>query len=169
MSSFYDETSRILWWGRERWLEPAALAGILERRLDQARAHWEWCAKRSAVARRVVATELNDRSRMPWLLFHDALKAADVKADGDFFQVFVGVVAVMRSLSPDELYGPDAHRPALLDFYSEVFDALHDAGHRLATETQARYSDNPYPMGRRSVPNSDAWLRQTYPDHPWGR
>ena len=167
MSSFYDETSRILWWARAQHLEAAKVADILERRLGQARGHWEWCARRSAVARRILADELNDRRQTPWPLFLDALKAAHLETEGDFFQVFAGAIAVIRSLNTDELYGADAHRTALLDLYSEMFEARHDAGHHLATQTHARYSDNPHRMGRRAVPDSDAWLRETYPDRPW--
>lgn len=161
MSSFYDETGRIIAWAARTQLPPADLAEILTRRLAQAEAHWAWCAKRSAKARKLredLQTNGTDQMR----LLRDFLLAIGVLAlDGptEFFAVAGIAYREFGRYEPGDAGVVYASRWE--DLLDEPFQVLHTAGHDLA-RLNLGFSDNPYPGSRRSIPNSNTWLKEKY-------
>ena len=187
MSSFYDKTASIIAWAERERIPPSALVEILRQRLAQCEEYFMWCAVQNRAAcdlnvelRQTGAARLLqmkrymdalgiERDRVPVLvdgertmkvleyeehdLFTLARRVLDVIATGDAQAAVLYDSGVMRALN-------------------EFFAALHSFAHRLGQlPLKRRFSDNPYlyrhSQRKPQVSDSDAWLREKYPDEPW--
>lgn len=163
MSSFFDETEQILRWAERTQLPPEELAEILRRRVKQCEEHLLWCACESEVALEVYARLCQDvprnATRMRRVLFN-ALQTPH----GDFFFMTAQVLDALEDTPVECAYAFEM-RGALL----EMFGELHRFGHKLRElkMRNRKFTDSPYPMNRKQVSNSDAWLREKYPTTPW--
>lgn len=165
MSSFYDRTQTIITWAKTEKVAPSELSTILRRRLAQSREHMEWAAKRNKEARKLldkIESEVGTLQAYSEPLFQNN----GISPFNTFFKLSEQILDTISSLSSDELYGDYFDVESL----RQIFETLHNYGHSLG-RLGARISDNPYPFNRRTVSDSDKWIREQvssgrYPDVP---
>lgn len=172
MTGFYDRTHSVAAWCEQQRLPPEDALSIMRERLEQVREYLEIVAKAAGLdpERPHICSGV---SRMTWRLYARFAESLGVKVDGGvtFWQVVFGVFEVVAAqhLSPEQFYDQfplDDSSATVWDRFCTPFEILHDVSHEVAR--RSKYSDTPVPpRGKRKlVRDSDAWLREKFPQAP---